>query len=82
METVTVASLVRSFAGLIMSDSMSPRSKQFSIILLAVILFEGYALAHIGFTFAVLFDNLLSGLEAGLSALGIYHLTDNKPQLG
>lgn len=79
MEPITVASIVRSFAALLMADSMTVRKKQLSIIVMAVILFEGYALAHNGYSFAVLFDNLLSGLEAGLSALGIYHLTD-KPK--
>jgi hypothetical protein len=75
MEPVTVGAIVRSFAGLIMNEDMSPKQKQISIILIAVLLTEGYALAHIGFSFAVMFDNLLNGLEAGLSALGIYHLT-------
>lgn len=79
MTPITVASLVRSFAALLMADSMSARKKQLSIILMAVFLFEGYAIAHVGFSLATIFDNLLSGLEAGLSALGIYHLTD-KPK--
>jgi hypothetical protein len=82
MEPVTVGAIVRSFAGLIMSEDMSSKQKQISIILIAVLLTEGYALAHVGFSFAVIYDNLLTGLEAGLSALGIYHLTlkvDNSP---
>ena len=76
MTILTIGTLVRSFASLIMSDSMSTRDKQVSVLSIAVILFVGFQLTHSTVTIASTFDALLDGLTAGLTALGVYHLTD------
>ncbi len=75
MEPVTVGAIVRSFAGLIMHEEMSTRRKQVLVIGLSVVFFLGYQVTTISTTPAAIFDSLLRGLEAGLSALGMYELT-------
>lgn len=79
MEPVTVGAIVRSFAGLIMNENMSPRRKQVLVIGLSVVFFLGYQVTSVSVTPADIFASLLQGLEAGLSALGIYHLTTSVP---
>jgi hypothetical protein len=75
MEPVTVGAIVRSFAGLIMTEKMSTRMKQFLVIGLAVSFFMGYQITTVSTDPAELFQSFINGLEAGLSALGIYHIT-------
>lgn len=75
METITVSAIVRSFAGLIMTEKMPTRNKQFLVIGLSVIFFLGYQVTTVSTNPAELFQALINGLEAGLSALGIYHIT-------
>lgn len=80
MEPVTVGAIVRSFAGLIMTENMSKRTKQFLVILISVAFFVGYQITTVSTDPAEVFASLISGLEAGLTALGMYHLTvDSKP---
>lgn len=78
MEPVTVGAIVRSFAGLIMTEKMSSRTKQFLVIGISVVLFLGYQTTSVSTDPKELFQALINGLEAGLSALGIYHLTGDK----
>ncbi len=75
MEPVTVATIVRSFAGLIMSENMSPRKKQILVIGIAVIFFLGNQVSLGVYSYADLFRSLLEGCTAGLSAIGMYELT-------
>lgn len=83
MEPITVGAIVRSFAQLLLADSMSPRKKQVFIIIFSVFLFMGYTMTHSTFSLSNTFDSLLNGLTAGLSAIGIYHLTQKEePTLG
>ena len=80
MEIITVGAVVRSFAGLLMNDSMSTRRKQVSILVMGVLLFVGFQVTHSTVSIASVFDAFLNGLTAGLTALGIYHATDTPTQ--
>lgn len=72
MEPITVATVVRSFASLIMTENMSDRTKRILVVCMSVILFVGYAATHS----SPFFEALLNGLTAGFSALGIHTLTE------
>ncbi len=75
MEPVTVATIVRSFAGLIMAENLSPRKKQLLVIGIAIVFFLGNQVASGVYTYPELFTSLLEGCTAGLSAIGMYELT-------
>lgn len=77
MDVIVVATIVRSFAGLLMADSMSPRKKQVAVITMSVLLYIGYAATHSSPSVTALFDAMLDGLTAGVAAVGIFHATQS-----
>ena len=77
MDPITVGTVVRSFAGLIMNQSFSRRKKQILVIALSIIFFLGDQVANGVYTYPELYTSLLEGCTAGLSAIGMYELTKN-----
>lgn len=82
MEPITTATIVRSFAGLIMSENLSPRRKQALVIGISIIFFLAAQVASGNYSTKELYQSLLEGCTAGLSAIGMYEFTKKSVDKG
>jgi multisubunit Na+/H+ antiporter MnhB subunit len=80
MTIITLGALVTSFSSLFMTDTMPAWAKQAVVLTFAIVLTLGYTATHEGLALSGLFDSLINGLTAGLTALGVYHLTAGDSQ--
>jgi hypothetical protein len=72
LNIIAIGALVRSLAGLVMTDNMSARLKQVIVLLLGVVFFELFYLKT-GITYDNIVTGLVDGLTSGLAAIGMYH---------
>jgi peptidoglycan/LPS O-acetylase OafA/YrhL len=73
---LTIGALVRAFAGMIMTERMSRRHKQLAVLGISVALFIGLSISTEPISFATVFAACISGLTAGLVAMGIHAQKD------